>query len=102
MTQWTQVWPGASGSSTMRAKYLVPLGGFFQFTSGEILPLPQVYLSGIMPPSLKEVLRNSMPVFFLGVAPRVEKPDTQSKATAAKPHKTAEMNFVIRASLIGH
>src|SRR5690349_14843861 len=46
-TQWTHVPAGASGSSTISAKELVPAGGSFQARAGEIFFPMQEYFAGM-------------------------------------------------------
>src|SRR5881628_2317041 len=56
MIQWTQVPTGASGSSAIKAKALVPRGGFSHLRGRERSAPSQVYLRGISPPFSKAEL----------------------------------------------
>jgi hypothetical protein len=47
---------GASGSSQIKTNDLVPLGALSQDNCGDIFAPSQVYLAGIIPPSLNESL----------------------------------------------
>jgi hypothetical protein len=55
-TQWIRVQPGASGSSTIKAKLLVPSGADSHTRAGEISSPSQVYFEGILSFSLKDGL----------------------------------------------
>src|SRR6516225_3203914 len=59
-TQWTQVPRGASGSSQMRARLLVPSGGSDHFNGGDRSSPSPVYCLGMVAPGWKAVLVTSM------------------------------------------
>src|SRR5580658_6892674 len=100
MTQWTQVWVGASGSSTIRAKSLVLGGTPFQLNSGETLsPSQEAYLAGIMPPSLKEELWSLRVDFFLSPAAHAAGFRRTSGNNRTTPIRIAGFNLDTRASL---
>src|SRR5438309_8147377 len=61
-TQWINVPEGASGSSMIRAKLLVPGGGSVQESGGEVSAPSQVNSLGISPPFLNAVLCKANPM----------------------------------------
>ena len=55
-SQWVQVRPGASGSSTIKARVLTVLGRFSMRRGGFVFESSQVYFLGIFPPSENALL----------------------------------------------
>src|SRR5205085_9763509 len=55
-SQWVQVRPGASGSSTIKARLFAPAGTFSMRRGGLTLESSQVYFFGIFPPSANALL----------------------------------------------
>src|SRR5262245_44245645 len=67
-TQWTNVPPGASGSSTSRASCRVPDGTPATCSGGETFSPSQVYRRGMVPPSVNAVLDTVMDIDASGRA----------------------------------
>src|SRR6516225_6028061 len=95
-TQWTQVPRGASGSSQMRARLLVPSGGSDHFNGGDRSSPSPVYCLGMVAPGWKAVLVTSMDmeeppdcVSFEGrlhPKPRMRQGESQHQQDGQPPH----------------
>src|SRR6476646_6263725 len=71
MSQWVNVPPGASGSSTTNARLAVPAGGPAHCSGGEWSPPSHVYIRGIACPAANAELISprSVPVFGVKFTP---------------------------------